>query len=99
VYGKERNKNRKVKKKYVYERMKEKKRRKRKEDEWQERYERDESSETKKLSARKDVMLLRDETSTLFQPCAVRQRGRHRYLVVIFSFALAHVHHSISSYP
>jgi hypothetical protein len=37
--------------------------------------------------------------SLFFQPCAIRQRGRHRCLVVIFSFALAHVHHSISSYP
>jgi hypothetical protein len=32
-----------------------------------------------------------------FQPCAIRQRGRHQCLVVSFSFALAH--HSISSYP
>jgi hypothetical protein len=64
VYGKE--KNRKVKKKYAYERMK-KKNKKKREEEWQERYERDESSERKeKLSARKDVMLLRDETFTLF---------------------------------
>jgi hypothetical protein len=48
-------------------RMKErkKKRRKRKE-EWQEGYERDESSERKIKSARKDVTLLRDETFTLF---------------------------------
>jgi hypothetical protein len=37
--------------------------------------------------------------SLFFQPCAIRQRGRHRYLVVIFSFALAHVHHSKSSHP
>jgi hypothetical protein len=35
----------------------------------------------------------------LFQPCAIRQRGRHRCLVVLFSFAFAHVHRSISSYP
>jgi hypothetical protein len=34
-----------------------------------------------------------------FQPCAIRQRGRHQCLVVLFSFALAHVHHSVSFYP
>jgi hypothetical protein len=42
-----------------------KKKRKRKE-EWQEGYERDESSERKIKSARKDVTLLRDKTFTLF---------------------------------
>jgi hypothetical protein len=31
----------------------------------------------------KDVTLSRDETLILFQPCAIRQRGRHRCLVVI----------------
>jgi hypothetical protein len=48
-------------------RMKEwkKKKRKRKE-EWQEVYERDESSERKNKSVRKDVTLLRDETFILF---------------------------------
>jgi hypothetical protein len=30
--------------------------------------------------------LLRDETFILFQPCAIRQRGRHRCLVVIIFF-------------
>jgi hypothetical protein len=34
-----------------------------------------------------------------FQPCAIQQWGHHRCLVVLFSFAFAHVHHSISSYP
>jgi hypothetical protein len=34
-----------------------------------------------------------------FQPCAIRQRRRHWCLVVLFCFALAHVHHSVSSYP
>jgi hypothetical protein len=61
VYGKERKKNRKVKKK-INLCVKKKKR----EEEWQERYERDESSERKNKSARKDVTLLRDETFTLF---------------------------------
>jgi hypothetical protein len=37
--------------------------------------------------------------SLFFQPCAIRQRGHHWCLVVKISFALAHVHHSISSYP
>jgi hypothetical protein len=45
--------------------MKEKE--KKRKEEWQEGYERDESSERKiKKSARKDVTLLRDETFTLF---------------------------------
>jgi hypothetical protein len=69
VYGKERKKNRKEKKIiiYVYERMKRIKKNKKRKAEWQERYERDESREKKKnKSARKDVTLLRDETSTVF---------------------------------
>jgi hypothetical protein len=37
--------------------------------------------------------------SLFFQPCAIRQRGCHRCLAVIFSFALAQVHHSKSSHP
>jgi hypothetical protein len=37
--------------------------------------------------------------SLFFQPCAIRQRWRHQCFVVIFSFALAQVHHSKSSYP
>jgi hypothetical protein len=37
--------------------------------------------------------------SLFFQPCAIRQWGRHRCHVVILSFSLAHVHHSISSHP
>jgi hypothetical protein len=47
----------------VYERKKKKRKRK---EEWKEGYERDESSDKKNKSARKDVMLLRDETFTLF---------------------------------
>jgi hypothetical protein len=39
------------------------------------------------------------ELPLFFQPCAIRQRGRHRCLIVLFSFALAHVHHSKSSHP
>jgi hypothetical protein len=61
-----------------------KKKRKRKE-EWHEGYERDESSERKIKSARKDVTLLRDETF-FFQPCAIQQRGRHQCLVVTIFF-------------
>jgi hypothetical protein len=37
--------------------------------------------------------------SLFFHPCAIRQRGCHWCLVVIFLFALAHVHHSKSSHP
>jgi hypothetical protein len=47
----------------VYERKKKKRKRKK---EWQEGYERDESSEKKNKSARKDVTLLRVGTFTLF---------------------------------
>jgi hypothetical protein len=50
--------------KYENERMKEKKE-KRKED-WQEGYERDESSERKKIKCKEGCTLLRDETFTLF---------------------------------
>jgi hypothetical protein len=39
------------------------------------------------------------ELLVFFQPCAIRQWGRHQCLVVIFSFAHAQVHHSISSHP
>jgi hypothetical protein len=34
-----------------------------------------------------------------FQPCAIRQQGRHQCLVVLFSFSFAHVYHFIYSYP
>jgi hypothetical protein len=55
----------------------------------------------KNNSARKDVMLLTDETFTLFQTmCNLTTRTHdHWCLVVIISFALAHVHHSKSSHP
>jgi hypothetical protein len=42
--------------------------------------------EKKIKSVRKDFTLLRDETFILFQPYAIRQRGRHRCLVVISLF-------------
>jgi hypothetical protein len=39
----------------------------------------------KNKNARKDVTLL-TKLSLFFQPCAIRQRGRHRCLVVIIFF-------------
>jgi hypothetical protein len=63
-----------------------KKRKEKREEEWQERYERDESSERKIKVQERMSQSWETKLSLFFQPCAIRQRGRHRCLVVIFFF-------------
>jgi hypothetical protein len=56
-----------------------KKKRKRKEG-WQEGYERDESSERKKIKCKEGCHVVERRSFHSFQPCAIRQRGHHRCL-------------------
>jgi hypothetical protein len=63
-----------------------KKKRKRK-GEWQKGYERDESRESKKNKVQGRMSRCWEtKLSLFFQPCAIRQRGHHRCLVVIIFF-------------
>jgi hypothetical protein len=90
---------RKVKRKNVYGKEKKEKKKKKKVQR-QERYEEGLiKQKINKVQGRMSRCCRETKLPFFFEPCAILQRGRHRCLVVLFSFALGHVHHSISSYP